>query len=168
MTTSTRNPLAVPWPRRSRAVVWIAVVMLWRPAPASAALGGDISSVQADQARLQAAVMPAAAGTSDFNVQEMRASSGVTVREYLSPAGKVFAVTWQGPSVPDLKQLLGDYFEPYIAAAQAAQQKRTGRGPVHIETASFVFEQSGHQRAFTGRAYVPQLMPARVAPQSIR
>jgi hypothetical protein len=37
-----------------------------------------------------------------------------------------------------------------------------------IEQPGFVVERSGHQRAFAGRAYVPQLLPAGVLPDVIR
>jgi hypothetical protein len=158
---------AVRRPTTAIPILLTALAVLLRPAPASAALGGDVSSVQADQARMQAAVTPVASSP-DFNIHEMRAATGVTVREYVSPAGTVFAVSWEGPSMPDLKQLLGDYFATYMDAAQAARKKRNGRAPLHIETSTLVVEQGGHPRAFTGRAYVPQLMPARVAAQSIR
>jgi hypothetical protein len=107
--------------------------------------------------------------TSDtVTVHEMRASTGTTIREYVSPSGKVFGVAWDGPTLPDLRQVLGLYFDPYVQAAQAAQKKRVGRGPFRIEEPTFVVEQSGHPRAFAGRAYVPQLMPANVRSEAIR
>ena len=145
----------------------IALVVVTLSTRAAASLGGDLASIQADQVRVQGAVIPVTAA-GDYGVHEMRSSSGITVREYVSPAGRVFAVTWQGPTLPDLRQLLGDYFAPYTQAVQAARKSRAGHGPLRIETPALVVEQSGHPRAFTGRAYLPPLLPARVAPQTIR
>jgi hypothetical protein len=34
---------------------------------------------------------------------------GTTAREYVSPSGQVFAVSWQGQAMPDLGQLLGSW-----------------------------------------------------------
>ena len=36
-------------------------------------------------------------------------ANGTTVREYVSPQGSVFGITWQGRSTPDMNQLLGTY-----------------------------------------------------------
>jgi hypothetical protein len=135
--------------------------------PLSAALGGDVSTIQSDRVRMKGALLRVTS-TGAYTLHEMRAASGTTVREFVSPAGTVFGVAWQGPSVPDLRQLLGTYFEPYMQAAQAAQKARSGHGPLVIEQPGFVVERSGHQRAFAGRAYVPQLLPAGVLPDVIR
>src|SRR5215475_62483 len=102
-------------------------------APAFAALGGDLSSIQADQAHLEASerIIP----TQEYTVHEMHTARGTLIRQFVSPAGTVFAVSWQG-SAPDLEQLLGDYFDEYVEAAQA-QPGRRALG-VHIDTGDFV------------------------------
>jgi hypothetical protein len=51
---------------------------------------------------------------------------------------------------------------------RARQSARTGRGAVAINDGGLVVQMSGHPRAFTGRAYVPALMPAGVQPESLR
>jgi hypothetical protein len=146
---------------RSR-VCLLALVFLG--VPAFATLGEDVSSVQSDQARMKAAirVLPGQA----YSVHEMRESSGTVVREFVSPAGAVFGVTWQGSFAPDLRQLLGTHFEEYVQAAQAPANRR-GRG-LHIETDDMVFESGGHMRFITGRAYLPTKMPQGVRADEIR
>jgi hypothetical protein len=151
----------------STAAASMTLVVLGLSVRASASLGGDVSSVQADQARMQGALMKITNGDT-YAVHEMRASSGTTVREYVSSSGRVFAVAWQGPSIPDLRQVLGTYFTPYAQAAQAAQKKRAGHGPLLIQEPNLVAEVSGHPRAFVGRAYLPQLVPAGIHPDAIR
>jgi hypothetical protein len=105
--------------------------------------------------------MPAAR----FTMHELRAASGTTVREYVSPAGVVFGVAWQGPSLPDLRQLLGVYFDQYVDAAAA---RRTRRAPVRVELPGLVVQSSGHMRAFVGKAYLPQGLPQGVAAEEIQ
>jgi hypothetical protein len=147
--------------------VAVILAVLGFSAQAAASLGGDLGSIQTDQVRLQGAVMRVTSRDT-FTVHEMRASTGTTVREYVSSSGKVFGVAWDGPTIPDLRQVLGVYFPAYLEAAQAAQKKRLGHGPVRIEAPTFVVEQSGHPRAFVGRAYVPQFVPAGIGAEIVR
>jgi len=133
------------------------------PARAFAELGGDLNSVERDRARMAAAVTVRSMGR--FTVHEMTTDSGTTVREFASPQGKIFAVSWQGQFHPDYQQLLGSYFSQL---QQAAGQRRARRAPVVIETAGFVFESFGHFRDLSGRAYVPQMLPAGVGVEDIQ
>jgi hypothetical protein len=89
------------------------------------------------------------------------------VREYVSPAGKVFGVAWQGPRIPDLRQLLGAYYAQYESAASAARSVRH-RGPLLIQEPGLVVQSGGHMRAYNGLAYVPDLLPAGVRAEEIR
>jgi Protein of unknown function (DUF2844) len=126
--------------------------------PSAAALGEQESSVAADEAHLRASTRVTRRAA--YTLHEMRSQSGTLVREYASPTGTVFAVSWQGPFLPDLKQILGPYFDEYAQAAKA----RRRRGPLVVRAPGLVVETSGHARSFTGRAYVPDLLPAGVAP----
>jgi Protein of unknown function (DUF2844) len=138
--------------------------MLLLPFPASASLGGDVTSVQTDQAKMQGSLRTSS--NNSYTIHEIQASTGVAVKEYVSPAGKVFAVTWQGPFHPDLRQLLGSYFDQFSQAEQAQRAQR--RGPVLIQQAGLVVQISGHMRSFWGKAYVPQMLPPGVHVEDIR
>src|ERR1700761_911288 len=87
-------------------------VLLTAAFPAWAALGGDITSVQSDQIHMQGTIRTTAKGS--YAVHEIQSSAGTVVREYVASTGtstgKVFAVAWQGPYKPDMRQLLGTYF----------------------------------------------------------
>jgi hypothetical protein len=74
----------------------------------------------------------------------------------------VFAVTWQGPTPPDLRQLFGSYFEPFRSAA-AAQSRPGGHRQLSIAQSDFVVQAIGHLRTFQGKAFVPSLVPAGVS-----
>jgi hypothetical protein len=90
-----------------------------------------------------------------YVLREIQLESGTLVREYVSVKGTVFAVTWQGPFLPDLRQLLGRHFTAYTDAAQ----KAGGRGPLYIDSPELVVQSGGRMRAFSGRAYLPQEIP---------
>lgn len=133
--------------------------------PAGASLGGDAASIQADQVHLQGTrTMKTAAS---YTVHEIQAANGTKVREYISPAGKVFAVAFRGPWLPDMRQLLGDYFEPYSHALQAPGARRARR-PIMIEQPGLTVQIGGHLRDYAGRAYAPDMMPSGVTPEDIQ
>ena len=140
--------------------------MLALPWGSFAALGGDATTVLTDQLKMQGSLRTTSADA--YNVHEIQVPTGVTVKEFVSPSGKVFAVSWQGPFHPDLRQLLGAYYEPYTQAVQAQRATRKGRGPLLIQEPGLVIQISGHMRSFVGRAYVPQMMPAGVKVEDIR
>ena len=145
----------------------VLVAMAAMPARASATLGGDSASVDADRVKMQGALLRTAR-SDDYTLHEVQSSTGTTVREYISSSGTVFAVVWQGPWLPDLKQILGPYFDQYQRARQAAPGMRRSRGSIVVELPDVVIQMSGRPRAFSGRAYVPRLMPARVQLDAIR
>jgi hypothetical protein len=134
--------------------------------PAFAALGEDASSVQSDVAHMQGSVRITQGQA--FTVHEIAAATGTIVREYASPSGKIFAVAWQGPWLPNMRQLLSTYFAQYEQALQAGGPARAGRRPLLIEQPGLVVQSGGHMRSFSGRAYIPQMMPQGVRAEDIR
>ncbi len=131
--------------------------------PAFAALGGDAASVDADAAKMKGQAR--AMSVAGYTVKEITLSSGTIVREYVSAEGKVFAVTWSGMSKPDLQQTLGTYFEQYKAAAAAPH---AGHHHLMIHQPELVLSSGGHMRAWTGKAYVPALLPPNFSVDEIR
>jgi hypothetical protein len=134
--------------------------------PAWASLGGDTTSIRADQLHMQGSRTTKAAES--YTVHEIQAATGTVVREFLSPEGKVFAVAWNGPRLPDLRQLLGSYFEPYRAAIQSRSGVRMARRPVVIDQPGLVVQIGGHIGAFSGRAYVPEMLPSSVHAEDLQ
>ena len=74
-------------------------------APAQASLGDTVASVQADRVSMKGQVR--ARSEAGYSVQEITAAGGTVVREFVSPGGVVFAVSWNGPAMPNLQQTLG-------------------------------------------------------------
>ena len=135
--------------------------------PAFAALGEDVNSVQADQAHMQGSLRTTQAQA--YTLHEIHAPTGVVVREYVSSAtGKIFAVAWQGPWPPDMRQILGNYFGQYQQAAQAQANSHAGRRPMIIEQSGLVVHSGGHMRSFAGLAYIPAMLPQGVSAEAIR
>jgi hypothetical protein len=147
---------------------WMTIVllMLTLPLPALAALGGDVSSVQEDQAQMKGTLKTTEHNS--YTVHEIKAGDGTVVREYASPAGEVFGVSWQGPFIPDMKQLLGSYFDAYSSAAQAQRTAHRGRAPLNIQQPGLVVESNGHMRSYSGRVYDPGKLPQGVNANDIR
>ena len=144
----------------------IAVAAMTSPLPALANLGGDVTTVEADRAKMEATLQTKSRQL--YTIHEMHTANNTTVREFVSPAGKVFGVAWEGASRPDMQQLLGNYFDQYTQAAHAQSAKRVGRGPLLIQQPGFVLQMGGHMRALVGRAYIPQLVPAGVQIEELR
>ena len=133
------------------------------PSAGQAALGDTFASVQSDGVRLKATLRVEAAGA--YTVHELQLPTGTAVREYLGPAGMVFAVTWRGPFKPDLRQLLGQYFENYSSAPRSAGSTRSRMA---IDSATLVMRAAGHMRSHMGLAYAPQWVPAGVNPEALQ
>jgi hypothetical protein len=142
---------------------------LFLPFRAEAALGGDLSSVQADQQQMKAKRAVQVSGR--YSVHEITTSYGTVVREYVTPAGKVFGVTWRGPFLPNFQQILGSYFGEFAQGAKdarAAQPRRSRNASLVLEHPDFVMHSVGHTQAYVGHAYVPGLIPQGVDAQEIR
>ena len=85
-------------------------------------------------------------------------ATGTRVSEYVSASGIVFAVTWEGPMLPDLKALLGKYFDTMVA--ESARSPRAGRSRIAVNLPEVVINSGGHMRAFEGSAWIPAEFPA--------
>jgi hypothetical protein len=133
--------------------------------PAFASLGGDASSIETDRAHMNASVR--VTQSENYSVHEMQSPGGTMVREYASPAGKVFAVTWSGQFMPQMQQILGKYFSQYSAALQA-QPHRYGHRPLDLQLPGLIVQTGGRMRAYYGRAYVPDMLPQGVSTDAIR
>jgi hypothetical protein len=129
------------------------VLALSSPALALAALGGDLATVIADQAHVSGKLATVRAYR--YTIHEIAVPSGARVRQFASPEGTVFGVTWSGPTMPDLRQMLGPHFDQYVAAVA----QRRVRGPVVVELPGLVVHATGHMRDFQGRAYLPEAVP---------
>jgi hypothetical protein len=131
--------------------------------PALATLGEDVTTVENDRMQMKAQLRTTS--VAGYTVHEIQTPANTVVREYVAPSGKVFAVSWSGPLLPDFRQTLGRYFDDYNSGASAP---RAGRRHLSIEGADLVVNSYGRMRAFYGNAYVPSLLPANFSVADIK
>jgi hypothetical protein len=131
--------------------------------PAWAALGENVSSVESDAQALggQHVVVP----KTGFDLHQITLKDGSVVNEFVSPAGTVFGISWQGHSIPNLHQVLGTYI---VNLQQGQRTAIVPRRAITIQGDNFVFSSAGHMRSFRGRAYVPGLIPANLTAEVVR
>jgi hypothetical protein len=167
---------------------WLVLAAAGMAPAAHAALGGDVETVAQDRARIKAtalrttvrtvpagtasggtagaapaaAIATATATATAYTVHEMMTPAGTVVREFSGPNGKVFAVTWSGPAVPDLRQLLGAHFDTYATPSATGPRPRA-RAHRTVARGDLVVQSMGRMRAFSGKAYLASLVPSGVA-----
>ncbi|HMD86060.1 MAG TPA: DUF2844 domain-containing protein [Terriglobia bacterium] len=146
-----------------KATLKILLVLMMGCLPAWAALGEYEGSVSLDQQILGGEIREEV--HTGYKLHQIITARGAVIREYVSPAGKVFAISWHAPFIPDLTQLLGSYF-PRVQ--QAAQAKVLRSGPLVIETRDFVYFSGGRMMNFHGSAHVPGLLPENVTAGVVR
>jgi len=144
-------------------------------ATAYAALGETADSITADAASFNAVTVqqvarPAlnAPAVKAYTVEQMTIASGIAVKEYVSPNGRVFAVTWRGRRPPDLAVLLGSYFTQYTDAANAGGLTAHGLHHASVRGNDVTVETAGHMRDMWGRALLPAMLPPGVEQSEIQ
>ena len=142
------------------AIVLMFFVTVLQGALAYAALGSAPSDFGGTPVR--AARSLAAAGNSTANavytVSQSTLDSGTIVREYTDAAGKVFAVSWTGPTLPDLRTLLGSKFTALTDAT--GRRTQAGHSQLALNQSDVVIVSNGHMRSFAGHAFIPSAVPA--------
>jgi hypothetical protein len=130
---------------------------------AQAALGEDVSSVAAVQARFQASFQ--VLKRNRFAIHELAMPTGAKVREFVGESGKVFAVSWSGGWRPNLRDIMGAHYDRFIAGTRG---RRATRGIVRIELPGMVVVMGGHLRTFFGQVTLTDLLPAGLGPEDLR
>jgi hypothetical protein len=129
------------------------------PRIASATLGEPEITVQSDVAQLRASIK-SAEDRVGYRIHEIQLPDGTLLREFVAPDGNVFAVAWNGPTQPNLRQALGKYFDALISAPRP---KFADHRHLQIQQGDLVVQASGHMRAaFSGRAYLASAIPSGV------
>jgi hypothetical protein len=123
---------------------------------ARATLGGDIASVATNEQNLGAVRQVQQLGVAERH--DLTLPSGVVVHEYVSAGGVVYAITWRGPRMPNLRELLGPYFAELATRAPQAGHNRLSYTGKDLEIRS-----AGHRHSFGGRAWIPSLVPPGVS-----
>jgi hypothetical protein len=129
------------------------------PRIAGATLGEPEITVQSDVAQLRAS-SKSSEDRVGYRVHEIQLPTGTVLREFVAPDGNVFAVAWNGPTKPNLRQAFGKYFDALISAPRP---KFADHRHLQIQQGDLVVQGSGHMRAgFSGRAYLVSAIPSGV------
>jgi hypothetical protein len=132
-------------------------------AVAVAAAGTSSSSNPADAT---APVLHQAANSA-VQWQESTDANQIRVRQYVSSSGQVYAVSWDGPAMPDVAVLLGTWFDRYRQEASAALPNASGLHSSRVSSSDLMVETAVRLRDFSGRAWLPSALPAGVAAADI-
>jgi hypothetical protein len=144
------------------------VYFLAMPLSASATLGeapftaGVSAAVDARVANYQPAQT-----FQGYKVMGIEFNNGTVVREFVDPVGRVFALRWSGPDLPDMGMLLGSYLAVFKASVQASRQAGKRGGPVVVQSGGLVLVSTGGMGAFLGYAYLEALSPPGVDAQAL-
>jgi hypothetical protein len=120
-------------------------------------------AVASPVAAAKAAASGSVAGSSLYSTHVTQLENGTVVREFSNSKGVVFAVSWQGPVLPDLTELLGSYFKTFKTAAEQARASGRRGGPMGLARDDLVVSSNGRMRDFFGYAYAPALIPTGVS-----
>lgn len=131
------------------------VALLCVQGDAHAELGGvqPASSASASKTLLNGAL----------RMRTLTDAGNTTLNEYATNTGEIVAYAWEGPTMPDLRELLGRYADSYqtgVAAASADGNLHASR----VARPDVIVESGGPMRGYIGRAWLPAALPPGVSP----
>jgi hypothetical protein len=103
---------------------------------AIAAMGTSSSS---DTADASAAVLHQGA-SSAVRWQEPTDANQIRMRQYLASSGQVYALSWDGPAMPDIAALLGTWLDRYRQGASAALPNANGLHSSRVSSSDLTAE----------------------------
>ncbi|ASV98733.1 DUF2844 domain-containing protein [Paraburkholderia aromaticivorans] len=138
------------------------------PTLAACALAAAMSHLSADARAQLGAAMPAQGETKAsaprlvlngaLRMRTLTDAGNTTINEYATNTGQIIAYAWQGPTMPDLRALLGKYADSYRAGAGTAPAD----GNLHVSRVArpdVIVESGGPMRGYVGRAWLPAALP---------
>lgn len=146
----------------SLAVCALAAAMSYLSADARAQLGGAMPA-QADSN----ASAPRSLLNGALRMRTLTDAGNTTINEYATNTGQIIAYAWQGPTMPDLRALLGKYADSYRAGAQAAPADANLHAS-RVARPDVVVESGGPMRGYVGRAWLPAALPPGVTADDFR
>lgn len=139
----------------------LATCLVLSSASAWASLGED--GLRLDAVHRRQAQMSTPSGV-PFTQQQFELKSGTVVQAFRDRSGAVFALSWSGPFLPDMRELLGPHF-----TALSEQQRRPGPGgSLVVRNERVVVVSEGRLGAFHGRAWLPGQLPAGFQPGDLQ
>lgn len=135
------------------AIPAIVAALLCASADVRAELGGTMPSQAGSTA-----VAPQTLLNGALRLRTLTDAGNTTINEYATNSGQIIAYTWQGPTMPDLRALLGKYADSYRTGAAASAPE----GNLHasrVVRPDVIVESGGPMRGYAGRAWLPAALP---------
>lgn len=146
----------------------LTLVLAFAGGRAGATLGEPVATVDSDRAQLRSAHRVVQAAGARFQVHVLALPDGSTIREFVAPGGRVFALAWSTRLKPRLGPLLGAQAGAYAAAASAALAAPGVRHAVSLSSGDLVVRAAAHLNAHAGLAYLRSLVPEGVRIDELR
>ncbi len=143
-----------------------AILLIAVGLPCLAALGETVASVATDQQKFQ--MRRQIRQAQNYSVHIMTDDNGTVINEFATAGGIVFGVSWQGPVIPDLSQLLGRHFGTFQAQVLSESKIRARRRGAVTHNGNLIVESGGHPRDYRGRAYLTDQLPSGVTQEAIQ
>lgn len=143
---------------RNYLLITLSGLMLTLTSPGKAALGDQIFS-PGEEAKLWQSTFVNETKNSNFRIYEFK-SHQYQLKQFTNKEGKVFALSWNGLSIPDLKMVLGKYYPFYSNAQFPEQIKHQARRSIQIRTPQLILQSSGLIQYKKGFAYDPNILPS--------
>jgi hypothetical protein len=176
---------SVPAPFRFIALGTFITSFALMATPAEAALGSvplarsatDVTATSLVSGRAFVASRAAAgvstsssAASAAYSVNTVTLASGTVVREYVDTSrNQVFGVVWQGPRMPNLRDVLGASYNTFTTPTNDdTGPKFMGLSSRVLRSPSLVVLSQGHLGMFSGKAYLPASLPAGVTASDIQ
>src|SRR6185437_13980684 len=90
------------------------------------------------------------------------------LHEFLAPNGNVFALAWNGTTHPDLRKILGPYFQDVVQAFAEARKEHRHAGSVVADFGNVHVEIGGRMRSAYGMVWLKDQLPSGMDPNEIR
>jgi len=116
-----------------------------------AELGGTTASILAEQKQFNSQLT--SSQQNGYSLYTQTLTSGTIVQEYIAPSGIIFAISWSGPSLPNIQAIFGNYYANYLSAAEKSRRS------IYTSSESLVIQSTGMMGAFQGFAFLPKLAP---------
>ncbi|SPB16556.1 hypothetical protein NOV72_03756 [Caballeronia novacaledonica] len=143
-------------------IAGLSILVSSATAPAFAQLGATGRAAAASDGDV---VHQAQSGIVQF--RETADQQGIVVREYVDSTGAVYAVSWRGPAMPDVRALLGAHFETFRQGANASPGD-AGLHATRVALGDLVVENRVRLREFSGRAWLASSLPPGVTSTHIQ
>jgi len=142
------------------------IVLLTAQATASwASLGDGEGAIVGDRMRMRA--LHSVTRGPQYSVHELKAADGSRVREYVTPNGIVFAVSWKTLYKPDFADILGSRYPAFADSLMQAARRGGIQRQFRHQGADLIVLSTGHLNVYAGYAYSQSLLPSGLDPRSL-